>query len=81
MTVKTIYVADNGREFDNEEDCKQYENRISFSFQKEYAVGTEITFRVVKHTSCADCVFADLDNCDNFNCAKTMYELAEVKEP
>lgn len=94
MKVKTIYVADDGTEFDNEEDCKKYENRVSFTFQKEYAVGTEIILRVVKYTACEDCVFGDVgdfDNCAGVNCHKylddrkdnkdVMYKLVEVKEP
>ena len=87
MQVKTIYIADDGTEFDNEEDCKKYENRVSFNFQKEYAIGTEITLRVVKHISCADCVFGDFDSCSEFRCRKDerednksiAYKLVEVK--
>lgn len=89
MKVKTIYVADDGTEFDNKEDCKKHENRVSFSFQKEYSIGTEITLKIVKHTACAKCVFHDFDRCSVFRCNKgdrkdneyIMYKLVEVKEP
>ena len=89
MQVKTIYVADDGTEFDNEEDCKKHENRVSFSFQKEYSIGTEITLRIMKHTSCDDCVFKNFESCSDFRCDKQdrvdskyiMYKLVEVNEP
>ena len=61
MTTKTIYVADDGKEFDNEKECYDYEHQF------DGIVNSDVKFWDLQRKL--------LDKSDIYNCLETCYAM------
>ena len=62
MKVVTKYIADDGREFSDEEKCKRYEEDLLEREEIIKAMETLSNF-CLKHTECSECPLSHNDDC------------------